>query len=78
MVLELINNNAGIENWVGDISEIGAIYPFVGYEGLMVLLGLIFWIGWHILQIKDEAREWRETIDAHAHKQTPKPGDDQL
>jgi hypothetical protein len=29
----------------------------------MVILGLIFWIGFHILQLRNEAREIRHEID---------------
>jgi hypothetical protein len=41
-------------NWDSNIVDIGPIYPFVGWEVLMVILCLVFWIGWHILQIKME------------------------
>ena len=43
-----------IANWDGNIVDIGPIYPFVGWEGLMVVLCLVFWIGWHIVQIRIE------------------------
>ena len=42
------------ENWAGNISEIGPIYPFVGAEWLFVLIGVIYWIAWHVNQIKSE------------------------
>jgi hypothetical protein len=44
-------------NWDGNVLDIGPIYPFVGWEGSMVVLCVIFWIGWHILQIKMENRQ---------------------
>ena len=44
-------------NWDGDLTQLGAIYPFVGSEMLMVILAVIFWIGWHILQIRAENRQ---------------------
>lgn len=43
-----------IDNWDGNILDIGPIYPFVGWEGFMTLLCVIFWVGWHIWQIKIE------------------------
>jgi hypothetical protein len=46
-----------MENWAVDLKNIGAIYPFQGSEVLMVILGLIFWIGWHILQTRQESAE---------------------
>ncbi len=47
----------GMENWAVDLKTIGAIYPFQGSEVLMVILGLAFWIGWHILQTRQENAE---------------------
>ena len=47
-------STGNIENWDGNILDIGPIYPFVGWEGLMVVLCVIFWVGWHIWQIKVE------------------------
>jgi hypothetical protein len=47
-------------NWDGDLTQLGPIYPFFGWEGLMVILALIFWIGWHILQIRTENRQLDE------------------
>ena len=44
-------------NWDGDLTQLGAIYPFVGSEMLLVILAIIFWIGWHILQIRAENRQ---------------------
>jgi len=50
-------NTANFANWDGNILDIGPIYPFVGWEGTMVVVGFIFWIGWHILQIRAENRQ---------------------
>jgi hypothetical protein len=47
-------------NWDGTITDIGPIYPFVGSEGLMVLICVVFWIGWHILQIRMENKQHDE------------------
>jgi hypothetical protein len=47
-------------NWDGDLLQIGPIYPFVGWEGIMALIALIVWIGWHILQIRAENRQLSE------------------
>jgi hypothetical protein len=41
-------------DWSGNMLDIGPLYPFVGWEGFMVLLAVIFWVGWHILQIRAE------------------------
>lgn len=49
-------NTGMIDNWDGSMMDIGPIYPFVGWEVPMVILCVIFWIGWHIWQIKMENR----------------------
>jgi hypothetical protein len=53
----------GLTSWAVDLKDVGAIYPFQGSEVLMVILGLAFWIGFHILQLRNEAREIRHEID---------------
>jgi hypothetical protein len=53
-------NTGNIANWDGNLMDIGPIYPFVGWEGTMVVIGFIFWIGWHILQIRAENRQHEE------------------
>ena len=47
-------STGAFENWAGQINEIGAIYPFVGSEGLLVIIGLVTWIGWHVIQARRE------------------------
>jgi hypothetical protein len=47
-------------NWDGTITDIGPIYPFVGWETLMVLILVVFWVGWHIMQIRREYRHFEE------------------
>jgi hypothetical protein len=49
----------GMTSWAVDLNDIGAVYPFQGWEGLMLILGLVFWIGFHVLQIRNEQRELR-------------------
>ncbi len=52
----------GYENWAVDLAEVGAVYPFQGWEGVMTILGLVFWLGWHYLQ------STRETTDLNEQK----------
>jgi hypothetical protein len=47
----------GMESWAVDLATVGAIYPFQGTEVLLVIVGLIFWIGWHIIQTRQETAE---------------------
>lgn len=47
----------GYSSWAVDLKDVGAIYPFQGTETIMVVLGVAFWIGWHVLQIRQEEAE---------------------
>lgn len=50
----------GISNWAVDLKDVGAIYPFQGAEMPMVIAGFVFWVIWHIWQIRHESAELRE------------------
>ena len=47
----------GLESWAVDLKDIGAIYPFQGSETVLVIVGVVFWIGWHVWQIRHENEE---------------------
>ena len=47
-------------DWNGNMVDIGPIYPFVGWEMLMVIILLVFWIGWHVVQMRMENRQHEE------------------
>jgi hypothetical protein len=51
-------------NWDGNLLDIGPIYPFVGWEGVMTVIAVIFWIGWHYLQFRAENRQLDEEAAA--------------
>ena len=51
------------ENWAGDIMQLGAVYPFVGSEFLLFILGMVFWLGWHIIQLSQEGGEYTHDAD---------------
>ena len=51
---------ATVTNWIDHLSaeEVqGAIYPFVGTEGMLVIALLVIWIGWTVLTNNSESRE---------------------
>jgi hypothetical protein len=54
----------GLTSWAVDLKDVGAIYPFQGTEVLFVILGLAFWIGWHILQTRMETKTIEEELRA--------------
>ena len=51
-----------ITSWAVDLSTIGPIYPFVGTEMLWLFLGLIFWIGFHVWQIRFENQTYDDDV----------------
>jgi hypothetical protein len=51
-----------IGTWTGDVSQIGPIYPMVGTEGLLTIILIVFWIGWHIWQIRMEERNYSDDM----------------
>ena len=54
----------GLSNWAIDLNGAGAVYPFQGAEWLFVLLGVVFWIAFHVLQIRQERKEWEHHMSA--------------
>ncbi len=56
----------GMTSWAVDLKDIGAIYPFQGAEVLMVIVGLAFWIGWHVKQLRQENEEVAREMQADA------------
>jgi len=51
-----------VTSWAVDLSTLGPIYPFVGSEMLWFLLGLAFWIGFHVWQMRAESRAFKEDM----------------
>ena len=52
---------ATVSNWIDHLSAeevAGAIYPGAGsVEGILVIVGIILWVGWHVLTAKSEREE---------------------
>ena len=53
---------ATVTSWTGNIADIGPIYPMVGSEGILVIIGLATWIAWHIIQTKMENKTYEDEI----------------
>ncbi len=54
-----------VETWAGtDITTLGPIYPMVGSEVILLIIGLVFWLGFHFRQAGIENREVRDAEDA--------------
>ena len=51
---------ATVTNWIDHLSAAevqGAVYPYVGSEGIMVIVLLVIWIGWHVITGASEQEE---------------------
>ena len=66
---------ATVTNWIDHLSadEVkGAIYPGVGTEGVLVIILLVIWIGWHVITEMAESKEQeqlaRKRHSANDHK----------
>lgn len=47
----------GLESWAVDLKDVGAIYPFQGWENSMVVIGVVLWLAWHVIQTRGENAE---------------------
>ena len=47
-----------VESWSASPETLGPIYPFLGWEWLMILVAVALWIGWTIWQARAEAAEY--------------------
>ena len=66
---------ATVTNWIDHLSAAevqGAVYPYVGTEGIMVIALLVIWIGWHVITGASEQAEQdklaRKRHGANDHK----------
>ena len=51
---------ATVSNWIDHLNKpaedvVGAIYPGVGSEGILVLILAVIWIGWTVVSAKQES-----------------------
>ena len=58
-------STTGIESWAVDLKDVGAIYPFQGSEVLMVVIGVVTWIAWHIWQSRWEKEKYEQQIQKY-------------
>ena len=63
-------STTGIESWAVDLKDVGAIYPFQGAEGLFVIAGVVLWLGWHVIQMRAEKREYEDIVREHGNDAT--------
>jgi hypothetical protein len=55
----------GYSSWAVDLKDVAAVYPFQGWEVPMILAACAFWLIWHIVQIVQENREYKDDKTKH-------------
>ena len=58
--------------WAVDLKDVGAVYPLLGWETIMVLIAVALWILWHILQIRQENADFADDIKRYGSKESIK------
>ncbi len=51
-----------VTTWAVDLATVGPIYPFVGTEMMWFILGLLFWVGFHVWQIGFERKTYDDDM----------------
>ena len=51
---------ATVSNWIDHLNKpaeevVGAVYPGVGSEGILVIVLFVIWIGWTVVSSKQES-----------------------
>ena len=59
-------------SWAVDLKDVGAVYPWVGWELIMVLVAIALWILWHIIQINQENADYADDIKKYGSKESIK------
>ncbi len=55
-----------VETWAQNLAEVGPIYPFVGSEVVLWVVGMAFWVFWHIWQARLESASYRDERQRYA------------
>ena len=54
-----------IDTWAVDLADVTVIYPWVGSEGLMVLVAIVLWLAWHVWQSRWEKEKYEKQIQKY-------------
>ena len=49
-------------DWAVDLANMGAVYPWQGLETVMVIVAVVVWLGWHIVQIRQENADLADDV----------------
>jgi hypothetical protein len=61
-------STTGIDSWAVDLADVTTIYPFQGSEVIMVIIAVVFWLIWHVWQLKHENEYFRQKIEQHGNE----------
>ena len=59
-------STGNIESWSGNMAEIGPLYPFVGAEFALFVVGMVLWILWHVRQAASRRSSTKKKCSASA------------
>lgn len=60
---------ATVETWAVDLADVGALYPMQGSETIMVIVAVVAWLVWHVVQMRGEQRQHREEVRLHGSRE---------
>ena len=52
-----------IDSWASNPSDVGPMYPFVGFEIPLLVICITLWIGYTVWQMKFEASTYSDECD---------------
>jgi len=58
------------ESWNVDLANVAAIYPMQGTEVILVIIGVVTWLAWHIVQTRQEDADYVEDIEKYGDKES--------
>jgi hypothetical protein len=59
-------------SWAVDLKDVGAVYPWLGLEVIMVLVAIALWLIWHVIQMRMEEQEFADDIKKYGGKENLK------
>lgn len=61
-----MSSTTPITTWAVDLADVTFIYPFVGWEVTMTVIGVALWLAWTVWQVRFENATYKEDIEKHA------------
>ena len=69
-VFPFLSATGRVDTWTGaSAADIGPIYPFVGWEWLLLIIDVAFWIFWHVWQLRHENKNFEEQRRKYASRE---------